>query len=127
MSDRVTIPRIVPLVRTRTAGFDFDNSFTTLSTGWSPEIIGNGDSITSLTVESSSLGFSRLFCDSDQSLTEPTQFWSSITGNCDMSWSAISPSACHRGPWSSSDNCRCLALLAAENLEQRNARGIEHL
>ena len=33
MSDRVTIPAIVPFLRTSTAGFDFDYRFTTLSIG----------------------------------------------------------------------------------------------
>ena len=39
------------------------------------------------------LRVSRLFADSDQSLTEPTQFAPSITGSCDTSCSDISRSA----------------------------------
>src|SRR5674476_824355 len=55
---RVTIPPSAPFARTSSAGFDFDSSFTTLSTVCAPSMIGNGGSITSLTGTSSSLPFS---------------------------------------------------------------------
>src|SRR5687768_4237713 len=93
MSERVTIPCTTPCSWTRTAGFDLESSLTTLSTGWSDDIIGNGESIISLTAVSSSFGFSRLFCDNDQSLTEPTQLAPSMTGSCDTSCSVMSPIA----------------------------------
>src|SRR5262249_20233190 len=94
MSDRVTIPCTFPLERTRTAGFDFESSLATLSTGCATSTTGNGGSITSLTVASSSLVLSRLFADNDQSLTDPTQFAPSMTGSCDTSCNDMSPSAC---------------------------------
>ena len=56
--------------------------------------MGNGESIISLTVVSSSFGFSRLFCDNDQSLTDPMQFAPSITGSWETSCRLISPIAC---------------------------------
>src|SRR5436190_21126905 len=94
MSERVRMPWTLSFDRTSTAGFDFDNNFATLSTGWLMSTTGNGPSITSPTVASSSFVLSRLLADNDQSLTDPTQLVPSITGSCDTSWSDMSRSAC---------------------------------
>src|SRR5881392_19928 len=94
MSDRVTMPRTWPFERTRTAGFDLDSNFAIASTGCAASTIGNGGSITWLTVASSSFVSSRLLAESDQSLTEPTQLAPSMIGSCDTSCSDMSRNAC---------------------------------
>ena len=93
-SDRVTIPDTVPSRRTSTAGFDLESSFATDSTGCPASTVGKGASITSLTVASSSLGFSRLFPESAQSLYVPTQPPPYITGICETSCCCMSRIAC---------------------------------
>ena len=71
------------------AAWRYNHADCLVGAGWTAtnfdDTIGNGESIISLTVVSSSFGFSRLFCDRDQSLTEPTQLAPSITGSCDTS------------------------------------------
>ena len=82
----------------------------------SASTVGNGASMTSLTVASSTLASARLFADNAQSETDPTHRSRSITGSCDTSCRLMSRSACRTvEPGATLTTAGCVAVLAAQD------------